>query len=93
MALIILVTKKGVMKQMDGLWNITLNMTCTESGLEKINKDFSTHYGTGQDPELAIKKLQVSMQEAINNYKAEQVIFNHTKLTAGIGYLNTNLVG
>ena len=93
MALTILVTRKNVMKRGDGLWDITLNMTCTEGGLEKINRDFSTHYGPGQDPELIIKKLQVSMQEAINDYKAEQVILNHAKLAAGITYLNTNLVG
>jgi len=62
------------------------------------HKDFTgrrltDHYGIGQDPELAIKKLQANMQETINNYKAEQVIFNHAKLIAGITYLNTNLVG
>ncbi len=95
MALTILVTKKekGVIKRGEGLWDIILNLTCTDGGLEKINRDFSTHYGTGQDPETIIKKLQVVMQEAINDYKAEQVILNHAKLTAGIAYLNTNLVG
>jgi len=93
MALTILVTRKSVIKRGAGLWDITLNLTCTEGGLEKINRDFSTHYGADQDPELIIKKLQTVMQEAISDYKAEQVVLNHAKLTAGITYLNANLMG
>jgi hypothetical protein len=93
MALTILVTKKSVTKWGDALWDITLNMICSELEVEKINKDFTIHYGTGQDPETTIKNLQIEMQLAINDYKGEQVILNHPKLDIGVTYLNNNLTG
>lgn len=93
MALTILVTKKSVSKRAAALWDITLNLTCSELGVEKINKDFTIHYGSGQSAEATVKKLQVDMQAAIDDYKAEQVILNHVTLGEGITYLNTYLEG
>lgn len=93
MVLTILVTKKSVTQSQDGLWSITLNLTCKDGTPEVINQDFSMRYKTGQDIELVAKKIQEEMQRVINYYKSSQVIFNHAKLATAITYLNSNLVG
>lgn len=93
MALTILVTKKSVAQHTDGLWNITLNLVCTDVAVEVINEDFSIRYKLGQDIELVVKKAKEDMQRVINYYKSCQVIFNHAKLAAALIYLNINLEG
>lgn len=93
MSLTISVTKKAVSKTMDGLWNITLNLSCADGATKVIDQDFSMKYRTGQDPEVQVKKIQGDMQAAISEYKAEQVLMNHAKLDSAVTYLNANLVG
>jgi hypothetical protein len=93
MALTLQVTKKSVQTSQRGLWIITLNLQGLDGTTEVINRDFSIRYKTGQDMEVKVKGIQEEMQELIANYKSEQVIFNHAKLTAAINYLNSNLVG
>ena len=93
MALQIEVTKVSVSEQMDKLWNITLNLKCTDDSVEVINQDFSISYRTGQDAEIKVKSLLAEMQEAIDDYKDEQQIFNHTKLDTAVTWLQNNLGG
>jgi hypothetical protein len=87
----VVVTAKEVSEQMDSLWNITLNMVCEESSLEVLNQDFSIKYRTGQDIEVKAKEVQEAMQAAIDEWNAEQEIFDHAKLNAAVTYLNTAL--
>lgn len=93
MALTVSVVKKEVGQQMDGLWNIILTLTCMDGAVEAFTEDFSIRYRTGQDPEVRVKAILDDMQAAIDEYKAEQAIFDHTKLDAAVTWLNTNLVG
>ena len=93
MPLTILVMKESVTQSQDGLWNITLNLTCKDGVPEVINQDFSFRYKTKQDIEVVVKKIQEEMQRVINYYKFSQVIFNHAKLASAIIYLNSNLGG
>ena len=93
MALVIDVTKINVTLQMPKLYNITLNMTCTEDTVEVINKDFSIRYRTGDDiNDKAVLFLEL-MQAEIDKYQEEQNIFNHTKMDNLVTYLETNLDG
>jgi len=92
MALTINISKVSVSKQMEGLWNITLNLKCDDT-TEVINQDFSIRYRTGQDITEVINKIQNKMQKCINDYKSERQIFNHQKLDDAIVTLQENLIG
>jgi hypothetical protein len=93
MALTIQVTKKSVSQSMEGMWLINLNLSCLDGEIKVIDRDFSIRFKTGNDIELKVKAIREEMQKAINQYKTEQVIFNHAKLTTALIYLNSNLVG
>ena len=93
MALTITVTKKSVILVIPKQWNITLNMTCKETDLEVINRDFQQSYKDGDDLTSLAVKFKADMQFAIDTYKAEQVIYSHVKMGQMVDYLNANLVG
>ena len=93
MALTIEVTKVSVSEQMNKLWNITLNLRCLDAAVEVLNRDFSIRYRTGQDAETKVKGLLEKMQEAIDDYKGEQQIYNAAQLDTAVTWLQTNLVG
>ncbi len=93
MALVSTVTKKTVTETMDKMWSITLNLAVLDGTTEVIKKDFILKYRAGQDVEVKVKEILGEMQEAIDDYKGEQVIFNHAQLDAAITYLNNNLTG
>ena len=87
----VVVTKTEVNEQLDGLWNITLNMTCMDGAVEVINQPFNVRYRTGQDPEVEVKEIKGEMQAAIDEYNGEKVIFDHSKLDDAVTWLNTAL--
>ena len=93
MALTVNVTKKEVSEVMLGMWYITVNLKCLDGAVEVINQDISVKYKTGQDIAAKQATFLEKLQAIIDEYKAEQVIFNHTKMTNLVTYLNTNLVG
>ncbi|KKM22151.1 hypothetical protein LCGC14_1628200 [marine sediment metagenome] len=93
MPLTVEVTKVSVTEQMNKLWNITLKLRLLDITVEVFDKDFSIRYRTGEDIAAKEAKLQIIMQEAIDDYKAEQVIFDHTKTDTIVTNLNNNLVG
>ncbi len=96
MALIIEVAKISVTEQMDKLWNITLKLRLLDDvpdpDVEVLNKNYSIRYRTGEDIADKEAKIQAMMQEDINDYKSEQVIFDHTKMDTMVTNLNSNLV-
>jgi hypothetical protein len=77
MALSIQITKKSISRQQDKLYNISVNFSLRDGTVEVLNQDFSIRYRTGDN--IATKKieLQRQIQEVIDNYKAEQVLFNN----------------
>ena len=93
MALIITITKKEVSQKQERLYNIVLNMTCTDAGIEVINEDVSVEYRTGDAPQGLAVQFQSKMQKIIDDYKAEQVIYNHAQLNAMVAWLNSNIAG
>ena len=91
MAYIINVSKVSVSETMRGMWNIVLKLTYTDGVEEVINQDFSIRYKQGQSITIKVQEIKEKMQEAINDYKAEQVIFNHAQLDAALTWLQDNL--
>lgn len=92
MTLSVTVTKKSVSKNMDKLWNITMNMTLTDEAVEVINKDYSIRYRTGDDIGAKTNQLTEQMQADIDKYKAEQVIFMNAKLDTAVSIIQAGLV-
>ena len=93
MALEIAVTKKSVSLVMPKQWTIVLNMTCSESAVEVINRDFHNDYKDGDTISSLAGKFKADMQFAIDIYKAEQAIYSHIQMGQMVDYLNANLVG
>ncbi|KKM65970.1 hypothetical protein LCGC14_1485890 [marine sediment metagenome] len=93
MVLTLTVEKRSVTETMDKMWSIVLNLSALDGTEVVINKDFTLKYRSGQDVEEKVKALLTEMQEAIDDYKSEQAIFNHTKLDTAVTYLNNNLTG
>ncbi|KKM27732.1 hypothetical protein LCGC14_1571770 [marine sediment metagenome] len=92
MALTVVVTKVSVLEHMEKLWNITLNLQILDDAVEVHNENFPIRYRTGEDIADKEAKVQAMMQEAIDDYKAEQVIFDHAKMDTMVTNLNNNLV-
>ena len=93
MALTLTVEKRSVTETMGKMWSIVLNLSALDGTDVVVNKDFVLKYRAGQDVEEKVKALLEEIQEAIDDYKGEQTIFNHTKLDTAITYLNNNLTG
>jgi len=93
MVLIIIVTKKSVSLIQERLYSITLNLKCTNAGIEVINQDVNCEYRTGDAPQDLAVQFQKKMQAIIDIYKAEQVIYNHAQVGTMVTWLGSNLTG
>lgn len=93
MALTINVTKVSVNTSQEKLYLITLNLRCLDLGVEVINQNFSIKYRPGQYVEEKAKGAIEEMQKVIDNYKVEQLIYNHTKLDQAVVGIEGALVG
>lgn len=85
------VSKKSVDLVMPKLYEITFNLTVLDGGTEVINKDFRCEYHTGDNPASKVLKVTEEMQKEIDNYKAEQGIFNATALNTAVTNIQNGL--
>lgn len=92
MVLAVIVTKNPVTKLMNQLWNISMNMKLTDETVEVINKDYSIRYITGDNIIEKTNQLSEQMQDDINTYKAEQVIFVNAQLDTAVSTVQAGLV-
>ena len=93
MAYTIDITKQGVDKVMGGMYNITLNLSCMDGQEEVIDQNFTEDHRTSNSVNYTLAKFLVRMQNAIDDYKAEQNIFNSAVLDNAITTLENNLEG
>ena len=93
MALSITVTKVSVSEPMDGMVNVTLNLTCEDGSDEIINRDFSEKKKEHMTVAQVRDRFLVDMQEEIDRYKREQELFTHTALDNAVTYLEATLEG
>jgi len=91
MALSIQVTKGAVRLKEQATYYITVNLIGTDNSIEVINQSFECNYSPGQDPEVEVKALRSRMQKVIDTYVSEQTIYNHSKFTTAVTWLNSNL--
>ncbi len=91
MALTATVTKKSVDLTQKDLYSITLNLILKEGTTEVLNQDFNQRYRTGDVISGVTNKFIAQMQTVINEYKAEQVIFNHAQLSTAITNISNGL--
>ena len=92
MALVATVTKSSVSKVMPKLWNIVLNMTLIDDGVEVINKDYSVRYRTGDHIPSKTDEFTSMMQYDIDKYKSEQVIYTAAALNTAVADIGEALV-
>jgi|LGOV01.1.fsa_nt_gb hypothetical protein len=84
MAIIATVTKKAVTYRMPKMWNITLNMTLADDGVEVINRDYNVRYRTGDSIAAKIDEFSSMMQYDINKYKSEKAIYTAAELDIAV---------
>ena len=92
MTVSVTVTKKSVTKDMDKLWNVSMNMILTDETVEVINKDYSIRYRTDDDIGEKTSQLIEQMQVDIDMYKAEQAIFVNAQLDTAVSTVQAGLV-
>jgi len=76
MALVATVTKAGVTKVMDKMWNISMNLALTDDSVEVINADYSVRYRTGDSVAAKESEFIALMQTDIDKYKSEKTIYD-----------------
>lgn len=86
----IIVTKKSVTHIQGNLFNITLNMQYLDGETVLIDSDFTEHYAIGEKATTAAK-FKAKMQEAIDDYKATQIIFNSAAMDMAVITLQNEL--
>jgi hypothetical protein len=93
MALAIEVSKVSVHEVMAKLFSVTLNLRCLDGAEEVLNKNFSEHHRLGMSIPYTFGKFQMKMQEAIDIYKGEQVIYTSAALDNAVVALQNGLEG
>lgn len=92
MVLTATVTKKSVTEMQSKLWDVSLNMTLEDGGVEVLNKDYALQYRPG-DSIAAKKNAWIAMMQAdIDAYKGEQNIFNAAALNNVVTNVQAALV-
>jgi len=82
MALVITVEKAMVKKVQPGLWNIIMHVEARDNGLMVIDNDYSVRYRPGDKLADKSPKFVDAIQDDIDKYISEQLIFNNAGLTA-----------
>ncbi len=96
MALDISVTKVSVSEPMSGQLNVTLNLTCTDpdqEGAEVINRDFTQPRKDAVSIPTVQERFRAEMQDCIDQYLREQVLFTHAVLDTAVAAIQAALVG
>ena len=87
----ITLTKESVNLQLPNLYTISIRLVCKDSSVEVINDLVSERYRPGDDISTIAAKIQKKMQAIIDQYVAEQVIFNQAVLDTQITNIESNL--
>ncbi len=92
MALTAIVTKKSVNKTLDGRYNISFNLNLKNDTVEALNLDYSCRYKIGENVSSKLALIIADMQKAINDYKAQKVVFNSTVLDSAVTTIQNGLI-
>lgn len=86
------VTKVGVRLTQLGQYAVTLHLSCLDGTTEVLAGDFTVEHKTGGNVTNEVNAVKAAMQAAIDNYKAEQVIYNSATLDNAVTALKNGLV-
>ncbi len=73
------ITKSTVRKINARDYTVSVQVIISEAGTQLLNKVYSERYDNQTLPSTVEAKLQAQIQTDIDNYKAEQAIFNATE--------------
>ena len=91
MALVATVSKKSVSYAQPKLHNITFNLVLKEDTTEVLNKDISCVFLAGDSVSTKVALVTNLMQDEIDKYKSEQVIFTSTALNNAVTSIQNGL--
>jgi len=86
------ITRVSVNKVMDGMFAITLNLTVTENSTILIDSNFTENHKINNSISYTVNKFKDKMQKYIDDYKANQQIFNSSQLNSAMTSLRYLLV-
>ena len=86
------VTKKSVKYVQPKLHSITFNLILKDNNVEVINQDVCCEYRQGENAGQKVNEIKEKCQVLIDNYKAEQVIFNSATLDNAVATITGGLV-
>ena len=92
MVLVATVTKEAVNKNITNVYDVIMNMVLTDDAVEVINRDYSIRYRSGDAIGGKTNELIAQMQEDIDDYKAEQVIYNAAAFDTAVATVQAGLV-
>ena len=92
MALIATVTKKSASKDAAGIYSISMNLVLTDDTVEVINQDYSQTHNSANNISVARDEVMARMQDAIDEYKENKIVYDSTAFTDAVTYINANLV-
>lgn len=84
MAYDVSITKARVQQENERDYIITVNVTVSESGEERFNRDFSVRYYDQTTVDEIKAKLQNEIRTAWDSYMAEQHIFDAAAFDAAV---------
>lgn len=91
MALSAIVTKNTMAVDVNGIYNISVNLTLTDDAVEVLNQNFSQTHNPANDISVARNMLLEKIQTAINNYKTNKTAHGSVAFTNAITYINTKI--
>jgi len=86
------VTKKSASKDATGIYSISMNLILTDDAIEVINQDFAQTHNSANNISVARDEIMAKMQDAINKYKENKIVYDSVAFTDAVTYINTNLV-
>jgi len=92
MALEVTVTKKSASKDSTGIYSISMNLVLTDDAVEVINQDFAQVHNSANNISVARDEIMTRMQDAIDEYKENKVVYDSVAFTNAVTYINENLV-
>lgn len=85
------VSKKSATKLQDNRFDITFNLKLVDEDIEVINSDYSCRYRIGDNINAKLGVIGTDMQKAIDNYKAQKVVFNSAVLANAVTNIQNGL--
>lgn len=93
MALTIQVTKISVTQPQEGLFVVTMNLTCLDESVEALNRNFSENKRPAVPWTTVGGRMKKAVQAAINEYKESATIFDSAEMDDAATLIQNALTG